>query len=385
MKIPYVKCLSVLFLGGIITGLVLFFGGWLGSDVIQPGRMQTATDQIPEPTKTTRAELVPITDWFEAVGTVRPKNETNIEAQVTGRVVEVLVTSGTTVKAGQELLVLDSREFASRLDQAGEGYKSAQARQAQARQAVAAARAGLDRAKSDYDRFQKLFDSKTISSREMERVRAEYLQAQAGLNQAQEALSEAEAGVQRSQKQVEEAEISSGYTKITALDDAQVVKRMVEPGDMAWPGKPLLVLQTRQTLRLEALVREGLVERILPGAKLEVYVDSLKKTLEGTVEELVPSADPQTRTFLVKVGIPTVIGLYPGMFGRLRVPIEKRQVVAIPATAVRRVGQLEMVRSKTDAGWRDSFVRTGQNLADGKVEILSGLNGGENLALWADQ
>ena len=344
-----------------------------------------ASAQIKPPSKTTQAQLTTITDWFEAVGTVRPKNQTNIEAQVTGRVVEVLVTPGMTVKAGQELIVLDSREFASRLAQASDGYKSAQARQAQAQQAVASARAGLDRAKREYDRFQKLFESKTISSREIERVKAEYLQAQAGLNQAQDALTEAEAGVARARKQVEEAQISSGYTKITALDDAQVVQRMVDPGDLAWPGKPLLVLQTRQTLRLEALVREGLVERILPGTKLEVYVDSLKKVLEGTVQELVPSADPQTRTFLVKVSIPTVPGLYPGMFGRLRVPIDKRKVVAIPEAAVRRVGQLETVRAKIDSGWRDLFVRTGQKLADDKVEVLSGLNGNEKLAIWSGQ
>jgi RND family efflux transporter MFP subunit len=374
-----------LLLGGIIAGLILFLGGWLGSDTIQPGRLEMDTAHIPEPTQVTQAQLRSITDWFEAVGTVRPKNETNIEAQVTGRVVEVLVASGATVKAGQELIVLDSREFASRLDQAGEGFKSAQARQSQAQQAVASARAGLDRAKAEHDRFQKLFESKTVSSREIERVRAEFLQAQAGLNQAQDALSEAVSGVEKARQQVEEAQISTGYTKITALDDAQVVQRLVDPGDLAWPGKPLLVLQTRQTLRLEALVREGLVERIRPGTKLEVYVDALKDKLEGTVDELVPSADPQTRTFLVRVAIPTVTGLFPGMFGRLRVPIEERLVVAAPAAAVRRVGQLEMVRAKTEAGWSDIFVRTGQTLADDQVEILSGLNGDEKLALWAGQ
>ena len=368
-------------LGAAILVLVLFFGGFIGGDRVPPDRQVTWKRPEPDPDRTVAAGLETVTEWYEAVGTVRPRTETNIEAQVTGRVVDVLVSPGMSVKAGQELIVLDSREFAARLDQTAQGVKSTQARLEQARQAVVAARSELDQARSEYERFTKLFKSGTISSRDLERVRAAYVQAQAGLNRAMDARDEAQAGVNRAEKQVEEARISSTYTKINALADAQVVKKLVEPGDLAWPGKPLLVLQTGQALRLEALVREGLIDRVRPGTGLQVAIDSIEHTLSGTVEELVPSADPKTRTFLVKVAIESVAGLYPGMFGRLLVPVEEQRVVTVPEPAVRRVGQLEMVRVRTDDGWRDQFVRTGRRL-DRKIEILSGLDGNETVALW---
>lgn len=374
------RFLCILVLGAGILVLVLYFTGIIGRDRIPPGQTPAWDKPEIEPTRTADASIQTIIEFYEAVGTVRPRTETNIEAQVTGRVLEVLVNPGMSVTAGQELVVLDSREFAARLDQSGHSLKSAKARLEQAGQAVLAAKAELDRAGSEYERFRKLYKSGTVSSRDLEKVRAAYVQAQAGLNRAMDGKDEARAGVNRAEKQVEEAQISSTYTKINALTNAQVVKRLVEPGDLAWPGKPLLVLQTGQALRLEALVSESLIKRVRPGTPLKVVIDSLNRELDGMVEELVPSADPQTRTFLVKASIETVPGLYPGMFGRLLVPIEARKVVTLPDSAVRKIGQLEMVRVKTDEGWQDSFVRTGRRVGD-RIEILSGLDGSETVGL----
>ena len=365
----------------VVAALVVYAGGFMSGDKIEPGRTAapaplTGDEDVP----TTQADHETITEYYEAVGTVRPRTENRIEAQVTGRVVEVLVRPGEVVDTGDRLIVLDSREYQARQDQAEEMFRSAKARREQAAQAVAAARAEYERAKSEYERFKRLFESKTISSRDLERTRAAFLGAQASLNQAADALAEAEAGVRGSGKQVEEAQISSGYTTIHAVEPGQVVNRLVDPGDLATPGKPLLVLQNNLSLRLEALVREGLIDRAARGTRLQVKLDSLGRTLEGTIEEIVPSADPQSRSFLVKVTIDNVPGLYPGMFGRLLVPFSQRRVVVAPVAAVRRIGQLDLVKVKTDTGWRDQFVRLGQNLGD-RVEILSGLDGGEILSL----
>ena len=100
-----------------------------------------------------------------------------------------------------------------------------------------------------------------------------------------------------------------------------------------------------------------------------------------TVEEIVPYADPQTRTFLVKAALPAMDGLYPGMFGRLRIPVQERQVVAAPKAAIRRVGQLELVTVKENGGWKQRFVKTGNAVDASLVEVLSGLNGNEIVAI----
>ncbi len=354
---------------------------WLFSnDKIRPGLVEDASDDGFVPEKTVQAVMEKVTEWHEAVGTVRPRTETRIEAQVTAQVVDVRVSSGTEVNKGDILLTLDNRRFLSRLDQTGQGLKSAIAGKEQARQAVIAAQAAFDQAKSAYERIKTYFASQAATSQDLEKAEAAYLQAKAGLSKAEEALAGAEAGSRQAQEVVKEAEIALSYTTLRAPEDGKVLKRMVEPGDMALPGKPLMLLQTSGFLRLEAYVREGLIKLVKPGSTLSVKIDTLEKVVEGEVEEIVPYADPQTRTFLVKAALPRVEGIYPGMYGKLLIPVRERFTVLIPIEAVQHVGQLELVKVKEETGWRTRFVKIGRTIG-GQVEILSGLNGHETLGL----
>ncbi|MFW5854946.1 MAG: efflux RND transporter periplasmic adaptor subunit [Thermodesulfobacteriota bacterium] len=330
--------------------------------------------------KTAKAENQVITEYYEAVGTVRPRVESNIEARVTAQVLDVKVSPGDTVQKGDLLISLDHRQSESRLDQARQGLKSAEAAREQARQSVIAAEAAFQQAEADFKRIQDYFENQAATSRDLEQARSAYLQAQANLQSAKDALAGAEAGIQQAREVIREAEISVGYTRLLAPESGEVLQRLVDPGDMAMPGKPLLKLQTAGTLRLEAYVREGLIRKVTSGTRLRVNITPLEETVEAEVEEIVPYADPQTRTFLVKASIPRISGLYPGMFGKLLIPVREHRVVVIPEEAVRRVGQLELVRVKEGDVWKRRFIQTGRRI-DGKVEVLSGLSGGETLAL----
>jgi RND family efflux transporter MFP subunit len=371
------------FVGGglCLVILMLYMAGFFAADKIGPGEVNRPYQESLPPKRTARASVQTMTEFYEAVGTVRPRTETSIEAQVTGRILEILVRPGDGVRKGEPLIVLDSRESQARVGQARQGLSSSKARLDQARRAVMAAQAVQTQAESEFRRVKTYFDSEAATARDLERAESAYLQAKAGLQRAKSALAEAKAGVKQANKVVEVSRIALGYNRILSPEDGQVVKRLVEPGDLAWPGKTLMVLQTRGELRLEAFVREGLIHRVSPGVTLKVVVTALDKTFEGVVEEVVPSADPLTRTFLVKVGLRGTEGLFPGMFGRLMVPIEEKRVVVVPESAVTRIGQLEVVRVKTQAGWQRIFVKTGKKLGDHRVEVLSGLRGDEILAL----
>ena len=101
---------------------------------------------------------------------------------------------------------------------------------------------------------------------------------------------------------------------------------------------------------------------------------------------MIPAADPLSRTFTVRADLPRTEGVYPGMFGRLRIPLGEREAVRVPAAAVKRVGQLETVVVRTDgevegARWERRLVTTGATGDDGWVEALSGLVGGETVGL----
>ena len=165
-----------------------------------------------------------------------------------------------------------------------------------------------------------------------------------------------------------------------APETGEVLKRLVEPGDLALPGKPLLVLQTAGAYRLEAHVREGLISRVRLGMKLPATITTLQKEVQTEVEEIIPYADPQTRTFLVKAALPPIGGLYPGMFGKLRIPVLTEKVVIIPENALKKVGQLELVTVKEGDRWDRRYVKTGRRIGQ-HIEVLSGLNGDETIGV----
>ncbi|MCJ2165207.1 MULTISPECIES: efflux RND transporter periplasmic adaptor subunit [unclassified Pseudodesulfovibrio] len=333
---------------------------------------------LAEPESTATAELTTLPRLYDAVGTVQAKTDVRVEAQVTGRVLEVLVRPGDKVAKGDQLVVLDDRASRTRLERSRQAQASATSMTGQAKDALASAKAAHDKAESTYRRMSQLFEQKVVTAEEVEKAESDYLQAKAGLNQAEQGVTAAQARAREAGKLVQEAEIDLGYTTVTAQDSGEVARRLAEPGDLAFPGKELLTLHTGGSLHLEAMVRESLIAQIRLGQALAVRVDALSgdEPLSGVVEEIEPLADPLTRSFLVKVRLPERPGLYPGMFGRLMVPLGEEQTVLVPEGAVVRVGQLETVMVKTEQGWQPMYVRTGQ-LVDHRVEILSGLSGGE--------
>jgi len=377
------KFLGILAGLAALAGLILWSGGFLATGLIEPDS-GAAVPRRPEPETRAVVEVAPIMEFYEGVGTVRPRVETKVEAQVTAKVLSVEVNPGDQVDKGDLLVKLDSRELRSQLEQARQGLESAKSQREQARRSIDAAQASFDEAESQYKRIKALYAQKAVASSEMDQAEAAYLQAEAQLQRAREALTGAKSAVSQAEQRVEQAEIALSYAEIRAHEDGEVARREVEPGDLAFPGKPLLYLQTSGSMRLEAMVRESLINKVPPGTELDVLITSQDQRVAGVVEEVVPSGDPRTRTFLVKVGLPPMSGVYPGMFGRLLVPLRERQAVLAPATAIHRMGQMETVEVLDEAGqepqWRLVYVKTGQQRGD-KVVILSGLEGGETVGV----
>lgn len=80
-------------------------------------------------------------------------------------------------------------------------------------------------------------------------------------------------------------------------------------------------LEDPKELRLEADVPEALLGRVQSGARMPVRVAAVPLELEGVVSEIAPVADPNTRTFCVKLDLPSAPNLRPGQFGRVAVPL----------------------------------------------------------------
>ncbi|MHC4820080.1 MAG: efflux RND transporter periplasmic adaptor subunit [Planctomycetota bacterium] len=309
---------GVLFLV-VVVGIVLYAAGFFGPAPIAPGEGPAAPG-APAPARTVRAEQAEVPVNESAVGTVRSRARIDVAAQLTARIVAVRADAGQKVRAGDELVVLDDREFSARLKQSRQALVAAEAARDSARQAKIQAEARLAQARSSHQRIQRLVENKAATPQEMDDAQAVLRAAEARVTESGALVAAADARIQRAQEVVAEGEINLGHTRIAAPIDGVVAERTVEPGDLAWPGRSLLVVLDPRSLRLEAQVREGLIARVREGDRLGVEVPAAAATVEGTVAEILPAADPQSRTFRVRVNFAPAAGVYPGMFGRLRIP-----------------------------------------------------------------
>lgn len=278
----------------------------------------------------------------EVVGTVRPKLRAVLEAKVSARIEEMRVVPGQQVRAGELLVRLDDREIRARLEQA---------------------RAVYEQAERDFRRRETLLREQTIS-------RAEYDVAEAQLRVAAAAL--------------QEAETQLGHTRIVAPFDGRITAKHADVGDLAVPGRPLLEIEDPAALRLEADVPEALLDRVHLGQHLTVRIPAARLELEGVLSEITPVADPRTRTFPVKVDLPTHPGLRSGQFGRLQVPVAEVEAVRVPAGGIQQRGQMELAYVVRDQRAELRLVKTGKRLG-AEVEVVSGLAPGDLLIIETDR
>jgi len=291
-------------------------------------------------------------------GTVAAKHETTVSSRILATIEDVTVRAGDTVESGSPLVVLDSREL--------------QSRELQAREQLTAAEAQLDEAQKEYDRVQQLFKEGAIPK--------------AKFDSAESAYRVAVTLVDGAKQSVEQARVGQSYARIDSPIKGRVIDRLAEPGDTAVPGVPLLKLYDPTDLRIEAYVRESLASRLRRHDRLTVEAETLAQPIEGTIEEIVPQAEPGSRSLLVKVNLPSVEGVYPGMFGRVLIETGTTENLYVNRNAVRSVGQIHFVTVLRD-GKPDAIrlVKLGDRERDGLVSVLSGLRAGEEVAVYGKE
>ena len=306
---------------------------------------------------TTDGQVIPVTVTSEpllekASGTIQAKVETVISPLVTAKISSISVRSGDQVKKGAVLVRLDSRELKARADQT--------------HQQMIAAKANYEQAEKEYKRFQNIYkaDRGAVSKSTLDRVQTD--------------LSAARAELTRTRHQKDEAKTALSYSLLKAPISGRVVERYAEPGDTAAQGEPVLRLYDPGSLRLEANVRESVASKLTKRQSLKIEIDAINKQFTSVLDEIVPSADPGSRSFLVRVDLKDIPGLYPGMFGRLLIPLGQIQRMYIPIEAVTHVGQLDFVIVKSDKGPIRRYVRLG-TVVDGRVQVISGLSEGEEI------
>lgn len=327
---------------------------------------------------TVHAQTVP--DEVQAPGSVQSAVTAQIAAQTMGTVQAVLVREGDAVRRGQLLVQIDDRELAARSNAAQSAVREAAAAGEEAARALAAAQAHADVAKKTYDRFTFLREQKSVSPQEFDEVEARYRAAAAALEQARARQQQVQAMAERAQSEARAAGALAAYTRVTSPLDGVVVRRYVEPGAMALPGVPLLVLEETSRYRLQVTVDAAAGATLRRGSKARVELDALpERSFEGAVAELEAGADPASHTLAVKVDLPRDPAIRSGLFGRAWFARGQRNALLVPRAHLVERGQLTGVYVVDAQGIaRLRIVTRGRAFGD-VVEILSGLGDGERI------
>jgi RND family efflux transporter MFP subunit len=331
----------------VIVVLMLWILGTFRRGVIQGGSVPVPRESAAGvATYKVVAQTMPATT--EAVGTVQAEQIAAVTSRVMANITEMRASAGQRVAKGQTLVVLDDRDLRHRVEQAQEAVRSAEATLAQAQ--------------SDYKRDKPLFDQQVITTYDFEHT--------------QTSLKTAEANLHRLQQAERETEVNLSYAIIRSPFAGVVVDKLANLGDMAAPGKPLLTMYEQGLLWLEANVPEDLMGHICLNELLTFRIDAMSREMRGRVVEIVPSSDPSSRTVVVRVHLNGSKDILPGMFGRLLIPMMPEEVLAVPASALIRAGQLTMVDVVQEAQIQRRTVQIGRAIGN-QFEVLSGLASGE--------
>jgi len=186
-------------------------------------------------------------------------------------------------------------------------------------------------------------------------------------------VASAEAAVRRAETDREQSALAAPF-------DAVVVEKMVSPGDLAAPGRPLVRLASVFGRRVEAAPTEEETARLAVGDAVEVILSS--GSLTAPVTEIVGSVDPTTRRRTVRIDLPAGLDPAVGSFARLILPGPDAARLLVPARAVVERGGLELVWTVgADGRAALRYVRTGAHSGDGLIEVRSGVEAGDRVVL----
>jgi RND family efflux transporter MFP subunit len=291
---------------------------------------------------------------YLANGLVEAVNQSTVSAQTSGRVSEILVDVNDFVARGATIVRLRDSEQRAALAQAEAGLDEARAR--------------LGKAEAEYQRTRKVYQKRLVSKAELDNAAAEREAARARLSAAEARVT-----------QVTEA---LSYTVVEAPYSGIVLGRHVEVGEVVQPGSPLVTGLSLEQLRVVAQVPQRLIADVRRLGRAQILLGADAAGLQASRLTFFPYADSATSTFKVRVYLPTgTPDVYPGMAVKVAFAVGDRRQLVVPVRAIVHRSEVTGVYTvEPDGNIRFRQLRVGRS-AGGAVEVLAGLEEGEQVAL----
>jgi multidrug efflux system membrane fusion protein len=332
----------------VTSGFLIFFS------VLFINNVNAANLQWVSVTQSNQAQTITVEGAVEAV------KSSLIAPQVSGGITALPVKIGDIVKAGQLLVRIDTRV----------ANQQAATNQAQ----VAAAQAQLAAARQEFERKKRLNEKQYISQAALERAESDFKSAEA---HAKALL--AQAGM---------ANVQTGLHTVNAPYDGVVSEVMVEVGDMAMPGKPLMSVYQPDALRIVVNVPQSQLQSLKKGSEVRVLIpaaNASEQNLVGASMTVLPLTDVVSHVTKVRITLPQDLkSIRPGMFARAVFAsgnMDKQTQLYVPVSAVVKRSELVAVYVLDDKG-RPHLrqIRLGRKQGE-TYEVFAGLQVGEKVAI----
>ena len=330
---------------GVMTMLVFLAGCHSGDKGASDARTKTVEVQA------MTLSLAPITRYDVAPGTVVSEQQIQVASRLMGYIGDMAVREGDVVKAGQLLFTIDPTDIEGQV--------------AQAKAGLAQADAALNDAKADFERFSNLYKDESIPKQQLDKVKLQYSVAESQQRAAR-------AGLDTAQAQLRYAEVRSPIGGV-------VTQKMAAKGDLASPGRPVLVVENQQKLMVQTAVSDETYAHLKLGENVLIEISG--KQYKGVIERLVAAMDAMSHTHLVKLAVPGANGLISGSFARVSFDVGSREGISVPKSAIlQRAGITGVFVVDAQGIARYRMVRTGSEQND-MVGIEAGLNPGERIVV----
>jgi RND family efflux transporter MFP subunit len=339
-----------------------------------------------------RVELRELQRSVEAIGTLDPNEEVTVSNQVAGLVSKVYVDLGDSVKPGQLLAELDTRELELAVRQQSAAVQQEMARlglteptsgfdegaTSQVRQAEAAA----SEARIRLDRTRGLVKEGVLPQQQLDEAQAKFEIAEAALKSARESVRNISATIAARQAALELARKKLADARVTAPLGGLVKERLVSEGTYLRENSPVVTLVQNSPLKLRVEVPETAIESVKAGRLVEFTVDSLPgRRFEGRITRIAPSVNQQSRTLALEAIVDNRAGtLKAGLFARVSIQTGKSdRAPVVPAVALFTFAGLEKLFVIENGVVSERIVRSGARVGD-VVEIVEGVKEGEIVA-----
>jgi RND family efflux transporter MFP subunit len=304
---------------------------------------------------------------IDSGGLVQARTTAAITARLLAPVREVRVLPGDRVRKGQTLIVLDGDDLAAGTRAAHAAALAAEQGAKAAAADLQAAEAALILARASHDRIASLQAKGSATAQELDDAIATLRGVEARVAGASARTAQATSAVASARAASDRAMTTEAFTTIAAPFDGVVTEKMVEPGNMASPGTPLLRVEDTSAFRLEVRLDESRAGEIRNGARIPVFLGTAATAVDGTVVEISRAVDADAHAFVVKIALPDAPGLRSGGFGKARFSAPPRRALTVPASAIVRRGQLTSVFVVDNGRARVRLVNVSES------EVLAGL------------